>query len=80
MPPHRPQRNPQQPLPPGRAYHYQATEHLLRQAATTPGQLGELRLVANSFLKYPPLIEQHLGTCQTLADARGFRIYRARKL
>ncbi|MEE4465200.1 16S rRNA methyltransferase, partial [Azotobacter chroococcum] len=33
--------------------------------------------VANSFLKYPPLIERHLGPCQVLAEAHGFRIYRA---
>ena len=59
--------------------HYQATEHLLRQASRHLASKGELRLVANSFLKYPPLIEQHLGPCQTLADAKGFRIYRASK-
>lgn len=59
--------------------HYQATEQLLRQAARHLKPKGELRLVANSFLKYPPLIEQHLGPCQTLADAKGFRIYRATK-
>ena len=59
--------------------HYQATEHLLRQASRHLQAKGELRLVANSFLKYPPLIEQHLGPCQTLADAKGFRIYRAVK-
>jgi 16S rRNA (guanine1207-N2)-methyltransferase len=59
--------------------HYQATEHLLRQAAQHLLQGGQLRLVANSFLKYPPLIEQHLGPCQTLAEANGFRIYRASK-
>ena len=58
--------------------HYQATEHLLRQARQHLAKKGELRLVANSFLKYPPLIEQHLGPCQTLADAKGFRIYSAR--
>lgn len=57
--------------------HYQATEHLLRQARQHLAKKGELRLVANSFLKYPPLIEQHLGPCQTLADAKGFRIYSA---
>lgn len=57
--------------------HYQATEHLLREARRHLRQGGELRLVANSFLKYPPLIEQHLGPCQTLIDAKGFRIYRA---
>jgi 16S rRNA (guanine1207-N2)-methyltransferase len=59
--------------------HYQATEHLLRQASQHLTSRGELRLVANSFLKYPPLIEQHLGPCDTLADAKGFRIYRASK-
>lgn len=58
---------------------YAATEHLLRQAARHLRGNGELRLVANSFLKYPPLIEQHLGPCQTLAEADGFRIYSARR-
>lgn len=57
--------------------HYQASEHLLRQARVHLQAQGELRLVANSFLKYPPLIETHLGPCQTVADANGFRIYRA---
>ena len=59
--------------------HYQATEHLLRQAGKHLAQGGQLRLVANSFLKYPPLIEQHLGPCQTVAQGNGFRIYRADK-
>ncbi|MDH4569374.1 class I SAM-dependent methyltransferase [Pseudomonas sp. BN414] len=58
---------------------YQASEDLLREARNhlLPG--GELRIVANSFLKYPPLIEYHLGPCQTLAEGDGFRIYRARR-
>jgi 16S rRNA (guanine1207-N2)-methyltransferase len=59
--------------------HYQATEHLLRQAAAHLSPGGQLRLVANSFLKYPPLIEQNLGPCQVLAEANGFRIYRANR-
>ncbi|WP_137974349.1 class I SAM-dependent methyltransferase [Pseudomonas sp. F(2018)] len=58
---------------------YQASEHLLRQAARHLDKGGELRLVANSFLKYPPLIEQHLGLCKTLSEADGFRIYSARR-
>lgn len=57
---------------------YQASETLLREAARYLRPGGELRLVANSFLKYPPLIERHLGPCATLAEAKGFRIYRAR--
>ncbi len=58
---------------------YQASEHLLRQAARHLEPGGELRLVANSFLKYPPLIEQHLGRCHTLDERGGFRIYLSRR-
>ena len=58
---------------------YQASETLLREATHHLRAAGEIRLVANSFLKYPPLIEQHLGPCQTLAEDQGFRIYRARR-
>jgi 16S rRNA (guanine1207-N2)-methyltransferase len=58
---------------------YAATEQLLRDASGHLQPGGELRLVANSFLQYKPLIEQHLGSCQTLADAEGFRIYQASK-
>ncbi|MBD9396055.1 class I SAM-dependent methyltransferase [Pseudomonas sp. PDM11] len=57
--------------------HYQASEDLLRQASQHLRKGGQIRLVANRFLKYPPLIEQHIGACQTLADADGFRIYQA---
>ncbi len=59
--------------------HYQASENLLTQAARHLREGGVLRLVANSFLKYPPLIEHHLGPCRTLAEADGFRIYSARR-
>src|SRR5690606_18204762 len=58
--------------------HYQASETLIEKAAQHLEPGGEMRLVANSFLRYPPLIEAHLGSCQTLASADGFRIYRAR--
>jgi 16S rRNA (guanine1207-N2)-methyltransferase len=57
--------------------HYQASETLLREAAHHLRPGGELRIVANSFLKYPPLIEQHLGPCRILAERDGFRIYQA---
>jgi 16S rRNA (guanine1207-N2)-methyltransferase len=56
---------------------YAATEQLLREAAQHLLPRGEIRLVANSFLRYPPLIEQHLGPCQKLESADGFNIYRA---
>ena len=55
---------------------YRASEMLIERAGEHLLDGGELRLVANAFLKYPPLIEQHLGRCQTLAERDGFRIYR----
>lgn len=58
---------------------YQASETLLRESARYLQPGGELRLVANSFLRYPPLIEQHLGPCAILAEGQGFRVYRARR-
>ena len=58
---------------------YQATEQLLRDAARHLRPGGELRLVANSFLRYAPLIEQHLGPCTVLAERDGFRVYSARR-
>ncbi|SEP85671.1 MULTISPECIES: class I SAM-dependent methyltransferase [Pseudomonas] len=57
--------------------HYQASETLLREAVHHLRPGGELRIVANSFLRYPPLIEQYLGPCKVLAERDGFRIYQA---
>ncbi len=56
---------------------YQASETLIERAAEHLQASGEMRIVANAFLRYPPLIERHLGACQTLAERDGFRIYRA---
>ncbi|NWA26810.1 class I SAM-dependent methyltransferase [Pseudomonas gingeri] len=58
---------------------YLATENLLRKAAKHLKNGGELRLVANSFLRYQPLIEEHLGRCVTKAEGQGFRIYSAKR-
>lgn len=38
---------------------------------------GELRIVANGFLKYPILIEQHIGPCQVLRETSRFKVYSA---
>ena len=58
---------------------YQATENLLRKSAKHLQKGGELRVVANSFLRYQPLIEEHLGPCAIKAEGQGFRIYRAKR-
>jgi 16S rRNA (guanine1207-N2)-methyltransferase len=58
---------------------YAASETLLRKAREHLKKGGELRLVANSFLRYQPIIEEHLGPCATMAEGQGFRIYRAKR-
>jgi 16S rRNA (guanine1207-N2)-methyltransferase len=58
---------------------YKATENLLRKARQHLKSGGELRLVANSFLKYQPFIEEHFGFCTIKAEGNGFRIYRAKR-
>jgi 16S rRNA (guanine1207-N2)-methyltransferase len=58
---------------------YKATENLLRKARQHLKSGGELRLVANSFLKYQPIIEEHFGVCAIKAEGNGFRIYRAKR-
>lgn len=47
----------------------QVTRHLL------PG--GELRIVANGFLRYPPQIEAHIGPCRVLRENSRFKVYSA---
>lgn len=58
---------------------YETTEQLLTHAVYHLIKGGELRLVANSFLKYQPIIEQAFGNCQVLAENNGFKIYSAIK-
>ncbi|UJJ30933.1 class I SAM-dependent methyltransferase [Halopseudomonas maritima] len=38
---------------------------------------GELRIVANGFLRYPPLIEEHIGPCHVLRENNRFKVYSA---
>ena len=58
---------------------YHATENLLKKAVKHLKLGGELRIVANSFLRYQPLIEEHFGACAVKAQGQGFRIYSAKR-
>ncbi|HAS61951.1 MAG TPA: 16S rRNA (guanine(1207)-N(2))-methyltransferase RsmC [Vibrio sp.] len=58
---------------------YSATEMLLAHAPKQLSSSGELLIVANSFLKYPPIIEQAFGNCDTLNKTSKFAIYYAKK-
>lgn len=57
---------------------YQVSEELLNQAVHHLNPYGEIRIVANSFLKYPPLIQARFGHCNTLGQANGFHVYQAK--
>ncbi|MBW3694184.1 16S rRNA (guanine(1207)-N(2))-methyltransferase RsmC [Vibrio sp. T187] len=58
---------------------YSATETLLADAPKHLTSSGELIIVANSFLKYQPIIEQAFGKCATLNKTTKFAIYHAAK-
>ena len=58
---------------------YPATENLLQKAIKHLKKGGELRIVANSFLRYQPLIEEQFGACTVKAEGQGFRIYSAKR-
>ncbi|MGO2286205.1 class I SAM-dependent methyltransferase [Pseudomonas lundensis] len=58
---------------------YHATENLLQKAVKHLKKGGELRIVANSFLRYQPLIEEQFGACTVKTEGQGFRIYSAKR-
>lgn len=59
--------------------HYKASEDLLKLSIKHLKSGGELRIVANNFLRYCPLIEQQFGHCHTLAQRHGFNVYHAKR-
>ncbi|WP_073603326.1 16S rRNA (guanine(1207)-N(2))-methyltransferase RsmC [Vibrio aerogenes] len=67
------------PFHSGLETNYHAAESLLSRAPEYLNQHGQLVIVANSFLKYSPLIEQAFGQCQTLAKNSRFAIYQAQQ-
>ena len=56
---------------------YDVTEQFLTDCKNHLCKGGQLRIVANSFLKYRPLIEEAFGHCEELAKGEGFTIYGA---
>lgn len=53
---------------------YDASEELCQLANVHLKNSGELWIVANRFLNYPPLIEQSFGQCMVKADQQGFKV------
>ncbi|MFD1806351.1 16S rRNA (guanine(1207)-N(2))-methyltransferase RsmC [Pasteurella oralis] len=54
---------------------YRAVNELISQAKWHLKQGGELRIVANAFLPYPDLLDQHFGSHQVLAKTNKFKVY-----
>ncbi|MDP5254032.1 MULTISPECIES: 16S rRNA (guanine(1207)-N(2))-methyltransferase RsmC [unclassified Vibrio] len=67
------------PFHSGLETHYQAAETLLGQAPNHLNSHGNMWIVANSFLQYPPIIKEAFGDCQTVDKNRQFAIYHAAK-
>ncbi|WP_345198895.1 class I SAM-dependent methyltransferase [Kistimonas scapharcae] len=56
---------------------YETTEQFLRESKSLLKPKGRLRIVANSFLRYPPIIEAVFGHCHVLVKRDGFTVYEA---
>ncbi|PJG84206.1 16S rRNA (guanine(1207)-N(2))-methyltransferase RsmC [Caviibacterium pharyngocola] len=57
---------------------YRAVSELIRQAKAYLKNGGELRIVANAFLPYPDLLDQHFGSHRVLAKTGKFKVYSVR--
>lgn len=62
------------PFHAGRDTFYAASESLITEAPRYLGRNGQLIIVANSFLSYPPLFQQTFGDCYELNRTTKFRI------
>ena len=58
---------------------YSAAETFLSQAPNHLAKQGNMFIVANNFLKYPPIINQAFGHCETTIKNNKFTIYHAIK-
>jgi len=67
------------PFHSGLETNYNATETLLTDAPKKLSKRGELFIVANSFLKYSPIIDNYFTDCETINKTSKFAIYHAKK-
>ena len=65
------------PFHKGLSTYYKSTEYFLSNASSKLAPNGELRVVANNFLKYQPLIEKKFNRCTIVSNQDGFKIYSA---
>ncbi|WP_448551059.1 methyltransferase [Thalassotalea montiporae] len=63
------------PFHQGLKTHYAATETFLRECPKRLVRGGNLTVVANSFLKYQPILAEGFKQLQTIVNQRGFAVY-----
>ncbi len=56
---------------------YSMVEKFIAEAKTHLNKKGKLLVVANSFLRYKPLIEESFGNCEVLAENKAYKMYQA---
>jgi 16S rRNA (guanine1207-N2)-methyltransferase len=54
---------------------YQATEDFLKGIKAHINRQGNITIVANSFLQYRPIMQQHIGATKSLINKQGFSVY-----
>lgn len=57
--------------------HYQASEEFLAGINERLSKQGSITIVANSFLRYQPIMQVHIGNTSVIAKDKGFTIYQA---
>ncbi|MFQ3265029.1 MAG: 16S rRNA (guanine1207-N2)-methyltransferase [Colwellia sp.] len=57
--------------------HYQASEDFLAGINKKLNKQGNITIVANSFLRYQPIMETHIGNTRVITKQKGFTIYQA---
>lgn len=56
---------------------YQATEDFLANVKGHMSKRADIYVIANSFLKYQPIIERAIGTTEVVVNEKGFSLYYA---
>lgn len=59
--------------------HYTATENFLEGISKHLTATGELTIVANTFLRYKPIMEKYIGKTITKVNDSGFCVYQCKK-
>ena len=65
------------PFHQGLKTHYAATESFLEGISKHMHKNGDITIVANSFLKYSPIMEKYIGKTIKLHQEQGFSLYQA---